>query len=90
MTDTDILTYGQGILIIIQIAVFLILYLIYEYLFSKGEFSATKFIIVTIFFSVWLFSITLFENITLALSVPVSKTANIPYMKKNELILQSK
>lgn len=77
MTSTDILTFGQGILIMIQIALFVIFYFIYEYFFREGIFNATNFLIIVIFFSLWVFSVTIFENITLALNVPITKTANI-------------
>lgn len=79
MTETDILTFGQGILIMIQIALFVIFYFIYEYFFREEKFNVTNFLIIIIFFSLWVFSVTIFENITLALNVPTTKTANIPY-----------
>ena len=78
MTETNILTFGQGILILTQIVLFIILYFIYNISFSQTGFKTFNFLTVIIFFSIWVISVTIFQNIVLALNVPISKYANIP------------
>lgn len=63
MPSTNVLTFDQGITLLIEIGVFIILYLFY-YLFFSDNMPFTN-IIVTIFFcSLWLISLIVVTNVS--------------------------
>ena len=72
-----ILTTDQAIMIFIQTLVFVILYYIYNNNFGNKA-PITYVILISIIFCSWLLSTTIFSNFSLALSVPLSRTSNIP------------
>lgn len=77
MTSTNILTLDQGIILMIETGMFLIFYYIYHVLF-EGVMPFTGILFTTLLFGLWVLSVTVFSNITLALSIPLPKTANVP------------
>ena len=81
MTSTNILTFDQGITLLVEIGLFMIFYYIYH-LFTNDKMHFTSVIMTTLFFALWVLSVTVFSNVALALSVPLAKTANIPFNVK--------
>lgn len=73
-----ILTVDQAIMIFIQVLVFSILYYIYNNMFGIKA-PLTYVIFISFIFLAWLLIVTIFSNFSLALSVPLSRTSNIPY-----------
>jgi len=78
MTSTSILTFDQGIILMIETGLFLIFYYIYH-MFFGSKFPFTGVMFTTLLFALWILSVTVFSNIALALSVPLAKTASIPF-----------
>lgn len=75
MTSTNILTFDQGITLLIESGLFLVFYYIYHMVFDK-TLPFTSVIVTSILFSLWLFSVTISSNLTLALNIPLSKTSS--------------
>lgn len=71
MTSTDILTFGQGITILIQTATFIFFFYIYHIIYNKNL-PLSYIIFTSVIFMMWLLSITVGQNIILALNIPLS------------------
>lgn len=78
MTSTSILTFDQGITLLINSGFFLVFNYIYHMIFSK-KMPFTNIMITGLLFSLWLLSVTVFSNIALALNVPLTRTASVPF-----------
>ena len=78
MTSTNILTFDQGIILLIETGLFLVFYYIYH-LFTGGNFPFTSVMLTTLLFALWILSVTVFSNIALAMSVPLARTASVPF-----------
>ena len=77
MTSTNILTFDQGIILLIETGFFLVFYYVYHTFFSQ-RMPFTNVMITTILFALWLLAVTVSSNIALALNVPLSRTASVP------------
>ena len=82
MSSTDILTFDQGIVLFIESGLFMVFYSIYHIFFGNGMYF-TNIIATSIFFSLWLFVVTISSNIALALNVPISGSSSIPFQDKD-------
>jgi len=75
--SSQILTVDQAIMIFIQSLVFMVLYYVYNNMFGSKA-PITYIVLITSIFLAWLLSITIFSNFSLAMSVPIARTSNIP------------
>ena len=83
---TEFLTFDEGISILIQTAFFLLFYVFYYLIFEKNmpkNMPMVNIFFTTLIFSMWLFSVTIFSNITLALTVPIPRFSSIPFGNKS-------
>jgi len=78
MSSTNILTFDQGITLLIETGFFFIFYYIYHITFGE-KMPFTNVIFTTFIFSLWLLTVTVFSNLTLALNVPLARTSNVPF-----------
>ena len=78
MSSTNILTFDQGITLLIETGFFLVFYYIYHMTFGE-KMPFTNVMFTTFLFALWLFSVTVFSNIALALNVPLARTASVPF-----------
>jgi glucan phosphoethanolaminetransferase (alkaline phosphatase superfamily) len=70
----DILTFNQGIILMIESGFFLIFYYIYHLV--NGDKQVTISVLYTaLIFSLWLLSVTVVTNITRALNFPLKITS---------------
>ena len=81
MTSTSILTFDQGIVLLIETGLFLIFYYIYH-LFFGDKMPFTSIFLTALMFALWALSVTVFSNVALAMSVPLARTASIPFHDK--------
>lgn len=85
MPSTDVLTFGQGVRIMVEILVFLILYFIFLKITASDNMIFTNLVITTGMFALWAFTVTIMSNISMSLSIPVSREASIsPYDPEDE------
>ena len=88
MPTTDILTFDQGIILMIETGFFLLFYYIYH-MFFGGKMAIASIFFTTLLFALWLLSVTVVSNITMALNFPLPRTSSIPFhdegfpLKKN-------
>ena len=75
--SSQILTVDQAMMIFIQTVVFMVLYYIYNNMFGSKA-PITYIILLTSIFLAWLLIVTISANVSIALNVPLSRTANIP------------
>jgi len=78
MTSTSILTFDQGITLLIEAGLFLVFYYIYHMTFGE-KMPFTNVMFTAFLFALWLLSVTVFSNIALALNVPLTRSASIPF-----------
>jgi uncharacterized membrane-anchored protein len=84
MVNTEILTLSQGIKILVNIFVFLVLYYFYKLLYHGSQKSFYGDLVVTTsILAIWLFSITIMNNITLSLSVPSTNQVKLHFGEIN-------
>lgn len=76
MTNTSILTFDQGIQILIEFLVFFILYSGYYY-YSYKTLNFTNITTTVSLFILWKITLIISQNIVLALSVNLTKSTNI-------------
>ena len=74
MPNTDILTFDQGIILMIETSFFLLYYYIYHFFFG-GKMAIVSIFFTTLLFALWLLSVTVVSNITLALNFPLPRTS---------------
>lgn len=86
MVDTDILTFGQGIRIMIEIVVFIILYFVYLNLTNPDKPFFIDLIVTSGLLALWLFSIAIIANIAISLTVPSSREAPVSRMDKYQTL----
>jgi len=77
MVSTEVLTFGQGIRILIEILVFFILYFAYLKLIHPEDPFFTNLIVTTGLYALWAFTVTIMNNISLSLTVPKTREANV-------------
>ena len=85
MTTTDILTFDQGVSLLIYISFFIIIYAIYDYITSE-RLHFVSILTTSIMFAVWLFTITISSNVATALSVKTPKISGRPFLDKNDYL----
>ena len=78
MPTTDILTLDQGIILMIETALFLLYYYIYD-IFFIGKKHVVSIFFTTLLFALWLLSVTVVSNVSMALNFPLPRTAFVPY-----------
>jgi hypothetical protein len=71
--SSDILTFNQGIVLMIESGFFLILYYIYN-LVNGGKQITLNVFYTSLIFSLWLLSVTVVTNITRSLNFPLDRT----------------
>lgn len=81
MTSTNILTFDQGIILLIESGLFLVFYYMYHSFFIQ-RMPFTNVMVTTILFALWLLAVTMSSNVALALNVPLSRTASVPFQDK--------
>lgn len=72
--SSDILTFNQGIILMIESGFFLIFYYIYI-LVNGGKQATIRVFYTALIFSLWLLSVTVVTNITRALNFPLKRTS---------------
>lgn len=77
MANTDTLTFGQGIRILVEIVVFIVIYFLYLKLMQPDEPFFINLIVTTVLFAIWLFSVSILSNISMALTVPSTREASV-------------
>ena len=74
--NTDVLTFNQGIIMMIETAFFLLFYSVYNTMF--GTMPIVSILFTTIIFGLWVLSVTIASNIITALDFPLTITSRIP------------
>lgn len=79
MVSSSILTYEQGIRLMVEILFFVLFYFIYLRI-NKNAFFFTDLLVTSLFFGMWVLTVTLVSNLVLALQVNMSREAHLtPY-----------
>ena len=79
MVSSNVLTYEQGIRLMVELLFFFLFYFIYLRISGK-QFFYTDLLVTTIFFGLWVLTVTLVSNLVLALRVSISREAHLtPY-----------
>lgn len=73
---TDVLTYGQGIRIMIDSTLFIIFFLIFLMVGSPSEPHFANLIVSWFLFTTWLTCVVIISNISLTMSIPSSREAD--------------
>jgi hypothetical protein len=74
--NTDILSFSQGVRILIEISIFILLYFAYLKL-TNNQNLFTDLIVTSFLLALFLFSLTIILNINMSLSIPSNREANI-------------
>jgi hypothetical protein len=79
MVSSSILTYEQGIRLLVEILFFVFFYFIYLRI-NNNAFFFTDLLVTSLFFGMWVLTVTLVSNLVLALQVNMSREAHLtPY-----------
>lgn len=70
-----IISIKESISVLVQVGLFVVFYSIYNMLFGEKA-PFTHIISTSIFFAIWLFVLIICSNLSMALSVPLSREAN--------------
>lgn len=76
MVSSSILTYEQGIRLMVEILFFVLFYFIYLRI-NNNEFFFTDLLVTSLFFGLWVLTVTLVSNLVLALEVNMSREAHL-------------
>lgn len=78
MTTTSILTFDQGIMLLVEIVTFLLFYYFYSK-YTQPGFHFTNIFVTAGFFALWAITITVAANVARALNYPVTRISSIPF-----------
>ena len=81
MTTTSILTFDQGIMLMLEIGTFLLFYYFYSRM-AKTNFYFTDIFVTTGFFALWAITVTIASNVARSLNYPIPKTSSIPFRSR--------
>ena len=78
MPTTDILSFDQGTMLMLEIGTFLLFYYFYNR-FTNAKFNFTDVFITTGFFALWAITVTVSANVARSLNYPVTRISAIPF-----------